>query len=209
MRGKVILLNLLKICFRITPAYAGKSAEHFPPEIMRHNHPRLCGEKRHQITFWCNYRGSPPPMRGKAALSGYDCTAGGITPAYAGKSADADSHKALGEDHPRLCGEKAKKARQTPEDRGSPPPMRGKGSRITKASVRIGITPAYAGKSAAYEQRCRTLEDHPRLCGEKTSVLVMRAESPRITPAYAGKSSFLPAVGHLPRDHPRLCGEKW
>ena len=25
MRGKVILLNLLKICFRITPAYAGKS----------------------------------------------------------------------------------------------------------------------------------------------------------------------------------------
>ena len=26
MRGKVILLNLLKICFRITPAYAGKSA---------------------------------------------------------------------------------------------------------------------------------------------------------------------------------------
>ena len=148
-------------------------------------------------------------MRGKVPVFGALMLIGRITPAYAGKSADADSHKALGEDHPRLCGEKAKKARQTPEDRGSPPPMRGKGSRITKASVRIGITPAYAGKSAAYEQRCRTLEDHPRLCGEKTSVLVMRAESPRITPAYAGKSSFLPAVGHLPRDHPRLCGEKW
>ena len=106
-------------------------------------------------------------MRGKAALSGYDCTAGGITPAYAGKSADADSHKALGEDHPRLCGEKAKKARQTPEDRGSPPPMRGKGSRITKASVRIGITPAYAGKSSFLPAVGHLPRDHPRLCGEK------------------------------------------
>ena len=85
-------------------------------------------------------------MRGKAALSGYDCTAGGITPAYAGKSADADSHKALGEDHPRLCGEKAKKARQTPEDRGSPPPMRGKARRMSKDVGRWRITPAYAGK---------------------------------------------------------------
>ena len=167
-------------------------------------------------------------MRGKAALSGYDCTAGGITPAYAGKSADADSHKALGEDHPRLCGEKAKKARQTPEDRGSPPPMRGKGSRITKASVRIGITPAYAGKSAAYEQRCRTLEDHPRLCGEKLWKLTERnwsGGSPPpmrgkaggkipnvlqsgITPAYAGKRVVVGIVAILSRDHPRLCGEK-
>ena len=86
--------------------------------------------------------------------------------------------------------------------------MRGKGSRITKASVRIGITPAYAGKSAAYEQRCRTLEDHPRLCGEKTSVLVMRAESPRITPAYAGKSGKCNTGCPEIQDHPRLCGEK-
>ena len=146
-------------------------------------------------------------MRGKAALSGYDCTAGGITPAYAGKRSTLFQQFHTEKDHPRLCGEKAKKARQTPEDRGSPPPMRGKGSRITKASVRIGITPAYAGKSAAYEQRCRTLEDHPRLCGEKlwklternwsggspppmrgkVSGISSRLYESRITPAYAGK----------------------
>ena len=85
-------------------------------------------------------------MRGKAALSGYDCTAGGITPAYAGKSADADSHKALGEDHPRLCGEKKHTLSTVSHRKGSPPPMRGKGKESTSDTRRPGITPAYAGK---------------------------------------------------------------
>ena len=45
-------------------------------------------------------------MRGKAALSGYDCTAGGITPAYAGKRKILGGEDDSNQDHPRLCGEK-------------------------------------------------------------------------------------------------------
>ena len=87
--------------------------------------------------------------------------------------------------------------------------MRGKGVDAYRFYKNRRITPAYAGKSDNKVGEIAEWEDHPRLCGEK-SVLVMRAESPlgspppmrgkvlvpvrenvqyRITPAYAGKSS--------------------
>ena len=53
--------------------------------------------------------GSPPPMRGKAILDfPYSLTLG-ITPAYAGKSDSSGDDLCPVQDHPRLCGEKAKK----------------------------------------------------------------------------------------------------
>ena len=72
------------------------------------------------------------------------------------------------------------------------------------------------------------IEDHPRLCGEKSyirSFVLLYSGSPppmrgkvfdlppqtfqdRITPAYAGKSFFPTESRLLYQDHPRLCGEK-
>ena len=70
----------------------------------------------------------------------------GITPAYAGKSyCYADNHDRFG-DHPRLCGEKSIEKFQEPIDKGSPPPMRGKGQCTLFVNFSIRITPAYAGK---------------------------------------------------------------
>ena len=91
-----------------------------------------------------------------------------------------------------------------------------------------GITPAYAGKSFEEHGFVIGVWDHPRVCGEKASVLSfcsLRGGSPPrmrgkvcylgcisvstgITPAYAGKRghSFFGAR-HF-RDHPRVCGEK-
>ena len=46
--------------------------------------------------------------------------------------------------------------------------MRGKALRSMAEKLKLGITPAYAGKSG---QRTVTLQpagDHPRVCGEKT-----------------------------------------
>ena len=67
-------------------------------------------------------------MRGKAFKMHKNHVVRGITPAYAGKS-----HKILciindNRDHPRLCGEKENDGESKIQDRGSPPPMRGKGS---------------------------------------------------------------------------------
>ena len=45
-------------------------------------------------------------MRGKDMQDAISETSKGITPAYAGKSVAGVAVMALGQDHPRLCGEK-------------------------------------------------------------------------------------------------------
>ena len=45
--------------------------------------------------------------------------------------------------------------------------MRGKGMQQSYARVRMGITPAYAGKRGLEKLFCHFSKDHPRVCGEK------------------------------------------
>ena len=106
--------------------------------------------------------------------------------------------------------------------------MRGKGilDEINMPFVRI--TPAYAGKSSSPRTCRHGCKDHPRLCGEKSTLDRIRLSklgspppmrgkaggrasltvSSRITPAYAGKSANVTLAGSSGWDHPRLCGEK-
>ena len=65
-------------------------------------------------------------MRGKAPAARLLLLAAGITPAYAGKSADEDFHQDGAKDHPRVCGEKKKMNMRKDKRMGSPPRMRGK-----------------------------------------------------------------------------------
>ena len=110
----------------------------------------------------------------------------------------------------------------------SPPRMRGKVIVRSRNAVQIGITPAYAGKSARILKRRTEKRDHPRVCGEKSLVMRWMSRSmgspPRmrgkascvwifarligITPAYAGKSCPFLRRTSPRRDHPRVCGEK-
>ena len=94
--------------------------------------------------------------------------------------------------------------------------MRGKEhTRVRKLSA-VRITPAYAGKSLIVVSGAGEWEDHPRLCGEKTTahmIWITTKGSPppmrgkaslslfsssinRITPAYAGKSVLATAQRH-------------
>ena len=65
-------------------------------------------------------------MRGKGFWYAATRTTSRITPAYAGKSAAELPSMFVDKDHPRLCGEKQKIVQKAWNDRGSPPPMRGK-----------------------------------------------------------------------------------
>ena len=107
--------------------------------------------------------------------------------------------------------------------------MRGKACLFQLADVPAGITPAYAGKSLGSVSIRSHIQDHPRLCGEKTATISRPREdqgSPPpmrgkvrikafvlevngITPAYAGKSLVVKSNVLVARDHPRLCGEKF
>ena len=147
-------------------------------------------------------------MRGKVLLLLDAGVVVGITPAYAGKSCRWCHHRRTAWDHPRVCGEKRRRALSRYLAAGSPPRMRGKGSADVRTGQRTGITPAYAGKSPPAERSGPIRWDHPRVCGEKMDAATIQsgnAGSPprmrgkaqsygsgscphRITPAYAGKS---------------------
>ena len=91
------------------------------------------------------------------------------------------------------------------------------------------ITPAYAGKRKFRRLFLDEFRDHPRLCGEKSSMVhrpCKKTGSPPpmrgkefyqpyekaavgITPAYAGKRCYNQIPCPHSRDHPRLCGEKF
>ena len=86
--------------------------------------------------------------------------------------------------------------------------MRGKAFLRQCRNFRVGITPAYAGKSKPNAVQSRPDEDHPRVCGEKFPATFRPVSIHRITPAYAGKSFSGFRRLPEPRDHPRVCGEK-
>ena len=73
MRGKDVHRGGIPPHKRITPAYAGKSSDVFQKIPLYKDHPRLCGEKSEVAASTLKCRGSPPPMRGKAAYL-YDRT---------------------------------------------------------------------------------------------------------------------------------------
>ena len=106
-------------------------------------------------------------MRGKEEFAKAEGIHIGITPAYAGKRKRFTILHELGQDHPRLCGEKSKKDVIWLIVYGSPPPMRGKENSKTEIIRRGRITPAYAGKSSTTTGCNVYNQDHPRLCGEK------------------------------------------
>ena len=212
----------------ITPAYAGKSQIPCRRCSNRWDHPRIRGEK-----FAFNPRttcrsGSPPHTRGKAVSEGDGHIALGITPAYAGKRSAPCCATSIARDHPRIRGEKATLRHQSDEDLGSPPHTRGKEGTDGFLGQKTGITPAYAGKSAAASPPAPRWRDHPRIRGEKKNsppFLKAVAGSPPhtrgkalfqpvgdadggITPAYAGKRYTVRFAVPLLWDHPRIRGEK-
>ena len=167
-------------------------------------------------------------MRGKVPSGALLMAAIRITPAYAGKSLRRSQKLLQARDHPRVCGEKNPDTCESYVQEGSPPRMRGKDGTGYKLVQIVGITPAYAGKSAFRYLESRRRWDHPRVCGEKGSKMILsglrpgspprmrgkaaiaarQAPAARITPAYAGKSVKLRFALHNQRDHPRVCGEK-
>ena len=151
---------------------------------------------------------SPPRMRGKVIVRSRNAVQIGITPAYAGKSARILKRRTEKRDHPRVCGEKLKFGTNVTKNPGSPPRVRGKGIVHVFVPEKLGITPAYAGKSQPWRSYSQRRWDHPRVCGEKRPAVdgkrPLRGSPPHvrgkvkdpvpvsalvgITPACAGKS---------------------
>ena len=215
VRGKGRVRSCRALLLRITPAYAGKRARPKTPPLTPRDHPRMCGEKSVPGSAQSPAMGSPPHVRGKGVSTGFARAYPRITPAYAGKRADAGWIWSRPPDHPRVCGEKPALILRITWLQGSPPRMRGKVCVKLHRQLVRGITPAYAGKRCRNPIIAQARGDHPRVCGEKNwSVGVsdylkgspprMRGKDPgtfrtvsvsRITPRMRGKDSA-PQVYH-------------
>ena len=127
-----------------------------------------------------------------------------------------------------MGGEKRLRRQCARRYKGSPPRGRGKDSIRNESAPLVGITPAWAGKSAPLSVGLYLVGDHPRVGGEKSKVpagQVLPQGSPprgrgkvlhrrkqkqrnRITPAWAGKSHSAVLRRTSKEDHPRVGGEK-
>ena len=150
-----------------------------------------------------------------------------IIPAYAGNTRHRLSRRDAPWDHPRVCGEHAQASKHWPVRWGSSPRMRGTHQVCRRRCNLTGIIPAYAGNTQSMKSGIGHDGDHPRVCGEHTSLLVSSmfiwGSSPRmrgtlalattpcvcrgIIPAYAGNTARTRHHQGIPWDHPRVCGE--
>ena len=151
----------------ITPACAGKSPARRRIAPPRWDHPRMRGEKMAYCSAFDAILGSPPHARGKVGIEDDKIDEIGITPACAGKSTPPSRRSAPRWDHPRMRGEKRCWTPWTAGRGGSPPHARGKDPIGPIPFLRRRITPACAGKSLYVENAALSLEDHPRMRGEK------------------------------------------
>ena len=147
-RGKVPKILNQRQEQRITPAWAGKRWTVAGTVAARWDHPRMGGEKTAVAPFAITPTGSPPHGRGKGPAGAPVGRLVGITPAWAGKSFKQLYAKCFCQDHPRMGGEKTLRSSPFTSCAGSPPHGRGKAILRSRELEALGITPAWAGKSA-------------------------------------------------------------
>ena len=146
-RGKAILGGFPAGHVGITPAWAGKRPPLAEGEGQGEDHPRVGGEKPLHLGYLVLGVGSPPRGRGKVTHPRLKKGTDRITPAWAGKSHRGLGADPVGQDHPRVGGEKCQLHEKTCFKAGSPPRGRGKVSQSHNAAPSPRITPAWAGKS--------------------------------------------------------------
>ena len=124
------------------------------------DHPRVCGEKMVSMIPHRRSQGSPPRVRGKvSSVARKIHSAGGITPAYAGKRrTESCNERVAAGDHPRVCGEKHLTVRRM-------------------YFQQIRDHPRVCGEKGCckFSESRKPVRDHPRVCGEKTCILFGQA----------------------------------
>lgn len=186
-RGKAFSVLRRQFRFRITPAWAGKSAGERQRPPRPQDHPRVGREKAMQYSHSRIGVGAPPRGRGKVACANQTIQPDGITPAWAGKRGRCCPDRLRCWDHPRVGGEKSSIRVMVLLALGSPPRGRGKDWWSSPVCPGLGITPAWAGKSACNSSSNGVPWDHPRMGGEKAKIQLRTAKRRGSPPHGRGK----------------------
>ena len=154
----------------IIPAYAGSTVQKLVHRPFFRDHPRVCGEHGSRWECIMSWTGSSPRMRGALRRVVAAVVKIGIIPAYAGSTMGVLTKEIVRRDHPRVCGEHQVSSINVSIEVGSSPRMRGALRAMSIRRQSVGIIPAYAGSTFASEIIVPDPRDHPRVCGEHTSV---------------------------------------
>ena len=171
--------------------------------------------------------GSSPRGRGKRPVHIDGRVAGGLIPAWAGKTRSTSSTQLGSAAHPRVGGENLRHPVHQLPGQGSSPRGRGKLSNYEGHRMGTRLIPAWAGKTPCGRASRSRARAHPRVGGENAPADTgpasyrgssprgrgkrRRSEgpvsSPRLIPAWAGKTPADRRGGPRVKAHPRVGGE--
>ena len=171
--------------------------------------------------------GSSPRGRGKRSLAGDLDERVRLIPARAGKTRARRPQRVVPTAHPRVGGENVEAARAYYNPGGSSPRGRGKLILSTDRESKLGLIPAWAGKTTLDDLAARGVQAHPRVGGENSacrgSARAVEGSSPRgrgkphaeglpvsatgLIPARAGKTYGSHTLTVPSWAHPRVGGE--
>ena len=212
---------------RLTPAWAGSTAGCGRCPRATQAHPRMGGEHQPSPLTRRGTSGSPPHGRGARRWSGWGGRGFGLTPAWAGSTADWTADWPVAWAHPRMGGEHNELMSESNSTEGSPPHGRG-AQRQRRAGLESDrLTPAWAGSTEPSRVNCNTRRAHPRMGGEHPRVVAWvarvggspphgrgaRYDGPPVggedglTPAWAGSTTWANEMRASFGAHPRMGGE--
>ena len=124
------------------------------------------GENGLSMVYTRAFLGSSPRGRGKRFSRTASRNSDGLIPAWAGKTQFAWVVGAFPWAHPRVGGENLANARIETPALGSSPRGRGKHYRAALSPRRLGLIPAWAGKTPNIHAKPFSATAHPRVGGE-------------------------------------------
>ena len=227
VRGTPAVLERGRHAFGIIPACAGNTVWPRTCSCRTGDHPRVCGEHCPRCGARTVNSGSSPRVRGTPDHAPGPSRIHGIIPACAGNTRGLRRSSEHIRDHPRVCGEHWYRNVHVATFPGSSPRVRGTPRVVLCRRRGAGIIPACAGNTSSCRPLRASRRDHPRVCGEHSTLSPLWAaksgSSPRVRGTLLAVTVFAVVLGIIPacagntpvpvdsscnrRDHPRVCGE--
>ena len=156
---------------RFIPAYAGNAVLDPRHAARPPVHPRIRGERARQGAYCRLVHGSSPHTRGTQAQEQGQGRHGRFIPAYAGNASLERCHDGPLPVHPRIRGERTFLKFCRMADGGSSPHTRGTRREPERMEPVGRFIPAYAGNARVRTEPASSSPVHPRIRGERPSVL--------------------------------------
>ncbi len=141
-------------------------------DILRKDHPRVCGYNLYNLPQKPSSKGSSPLVRVQQLTNIPTIESPRIIPACAGTTQALLCHVQARQDHPRLCGYNDNYIKNLKRSSGSSPLVRVQLYNFLLGIFVCRIIPACAGTTKWAGQVFTPDKDHPRLCGYNESIFI-------------------------------------